>query len=287
MQNQSIFERPTVATIDDRIGFVVASTHQGTFILNRFDYLEWRQEGDQIRVDGGPNIAGVAAYLLSRGRYDEEEAQSICGFLGLRRKHHGDGVVALDVGANIGVFTVVWARHMTGWGHVVAVEPQARIYYALCGNIAINNCWNAQAIHAAISDGYGWFEFAEPDYRRQGAFGAFELKTSYVPGQEADPGRLARVESIPIDQMGLPRLDFLKIDIEGMECEALRGAAETIRKYKPVISIEVMRDDNREIEPLLREFGYTPPSCPERARRQLIVWHPDDPISADLVNARA
>ena len=286
MQNQSIFERPIPCSIDDRVGFVIASTHQGTFILNRFDYLVWDQDGDQIRTGTGPNVAGVGAYLLEVGRYDEDEGQSVCRILDLRRKHHGDGVIALDVGANIGVFSVLWSRHMTGWGGLLAIEPQERIYYALCGNIAVNNCWNAQAIRVAISDKNEWFEFAEPDYRKLGTFGAFELRTGHVPGQEDIPGRKARVEAIPIDKMHLPRLDFLKIDIECMECEALRGAADTIRKYKPVISVEVMRDDNREIDPLLREFGYTPPSRPERDRRQLIVWHPDDPISVDLVNAR-
>jgi FkbM family methyltransferase len=58
--------------------------------------------------------------------------------------------VAIDCGANIGVHTTQWARLMTGWGRVVAFEPQERIYYALAGNIAINNCFNVRAIHAAV-----------------------------------------------------------------------------------------------------------------------------------------
>ena len=62
-----------------------------------------------------------------------------------RRRRRG-----VDCGANIGVRTVEWAKGMTGWGTVVAIEAQERIYYALAGNITINNCFNAHAIHAAV-----------------------------------------------------------------------------------------------------------------------------------------
>ena len=50
---------------------------------------------------------------------------------------HGDGVVAVDGGANIGVHTIEWATAMTGWGSVIAIEPQERIYYALAGTLWI------------------------------------------------------------------------------------------------------------------------------------------------------
>ena len=47
-------------------------------------------------------------------------------------------------GANIGVHTVEWARHMYGWGNVIAIEAQERLYYSLCGNISLNNCLNVR-----------------------------------------------------------------------------------------------------------------------------------------------
>jgi FkbM family methyltransferase len=51
--------------------------------------------------------------------------------------------VAIDCGANIGTHTIEWAKKMTGWGAVIGIEAQERIFYALAGNIAINNCFNA------------------------------------------------------------------------------------------------------------------------------------------------
>ncbi len=96
--------------------------------------------------------------------------------LDLRRKYHGDGVVAIDCGANLGVHTVEWAKHMSGWGVVLAFEAQERIYYALAGNIAINNCFNARAIHAAVTNRSGRMKMPKPNYLANSSFGSLELK---------------------------------------------------------------------------------------------------------------
>jgi hypothetical protein len=49
----------------------------------------------------------------------------------LRRQYFKDGVVVIDCGANIGAHTIEWGKRMTGWGSVLAIEAQERIYYAL------------------------------------------------------------------------------------------------------------------------------------------------------------
>ena len=85
-------------------------------------------------------------------------------------------MVAIDCGANIGVHTVEWATAMTGWGSVVAIEAQERIYYALAGNIAINNCFNAIALHAAVSSETGIMQIPNPDYFTPSSFGSLELR---------------------------------------------------------------------------------------------------------------
>jgi hypothetical protein len=64
------------------------------------------------------------------------------------------------------------------------------------------------------------------------------------------------VEAITIDSMNLPRLDFLKLDIEGFELNAIRGAKETIKKYKPylwveyhILGLDAIRNCLNEISP--------------------------------------
>ena len=123
-----------------KIAFILASTDHGTLIVNRFDY----------RMVNATTGFGVGYSLLENSCYEPQEGSAAMQLLALRRQHFGDGVVAVDCGANIGVHTVDWAKGMTGWGSVVAIEAQERIYYALAGNISINNCFNAHAIHAAV-----------------------------------------------------------------------------------------------------------------------------------------
>src|SRR5262245_52177617 len=126
---------PMTANPVRKLPVVLAATDHGTMIVNRFDY-------HMIDKDRG---FGVGLDILNTAAFDRDGVEFAGGLLALRRQYFGDGVVAIDCGANIGVFTVEWAREMTGWGSVIAIEAQERIYYALAGNIAINNCLNARA----------------------------------------------------------------------------------------------------------------------------------------------
>src|SRR5262249_49952397 len=119
---------------------------------------------------------GVGFELLEKSAYEPAEVNMMLTLLDLRRACYGDGVVGVDCGANIGIHTVEWSRHMTGWGRVLAIEAQERIYYALAGNIAINNCFNARAIHAAVAGDSGTMKMPSPDYLVPTSFGSLELR---------------------------------------------------------------------------------------------------------------
>jgi FkbM family methyltransferase len=169
-------------------------------------------------------------------------------------------VVAFDGGANIGVHAVEWSRLMRDWGSVIAVEAQERVFYALAGNIALQNCFNVRALWAALADVPGELSFPEPDYRKQASFGSFELKarvgTEFI-GQPIDYGKpTSTVRQTTIDSLGLERLDLLKLDVEGMEAEALQGAAETIARCKPILFVETIKSDKEAIAAALTNEGY-------------------------------
>jgi FkbM family methyltransferase len=230
--------------------FVLVSTDHGTLIVNRNDYRMVSQNAGY----------GVGFQLLNASSYDQAEVSSTLTLLSSRRTDYGDGVVAIDCGANIGVHTIEWARFMTGWGSVHAFEAQEKIYYALAGNIALNNCFNVTARLAAVSDTCGRLAVPEVDYSIPSSFGSLELipadSNEYI-GQNIDYSRAARhVDMLTLDSLELARIDLIKIDVEGMELQVLEGARESIRRSKPHLVVETIKGDEKSILELLEAEGY-------------------------------
>jgi FkbM family methyltransferase len=240
----------TVQTAARKIAFVLASSEHGTMIVNRLDY----------RAIDGSGVIGVAFQILESGSFDIREVKLALELLRLRHKYYGDGAVAFDCGANIGVHTIEWAKMMTGWGSVIAIEAQERIYYALAGNIAINNCFNAIAVHGAVSAESGVMQIPTPNYLVPGSFGSLELRQSsrneYI-GQPVDYRNLVNVRKLALDEYNLPRVDLIKIDVEGMEMEVLQGAARSIERSRPVMLIEKIKTDAGQLQQWLEARGYT------------------------------
>jgi len=220
-------------------------------ILNRFDY----------RMVNETNGYGVGYQILEKSAHDAQEVAFAISLLDLRRKYFGDGVVALDCGANIGVHTIEWARKMAGWGSVVAIEAQERIYYALAGNIAINNCFNAKAMFAAVTAEDGTIKIPQPNYLAPASFGSLELRkreNNEFIGQKIDysDDTMSEVRAIRLDSLGLKRIDMIKLDIEGMELDALQGATNSIETCHPILIVESIKTDEGKLLSLLAQHEY-------------------------------
>jgi FkbM family methyltransferase len=235
-----------------KLAFVIAATDHGTMIVSRFDE---HRLADNLGF-------GVGFQLLDTASYDQSDVALLLTVLDLRRRYHGDGVVAVDCGANIGVQTVEWAKHMTSWGVVVAIEAQERIYHALAGNLAINNCFNARAIHAAVTSVPGSMKIPNPNYLAPASFGSLELKKRDEPefiGQDIDysEGKMVDVRAITLDAFNFPRLDLIKIDVEGMELDALAGATKCIATHRPILLIEAIKVDGAKLRAVLESWNYS------------------------------
>jgi FkbM family methyltransferase len=234
-----------------KTAFVLAASDHGTMIVNRLDY----------RMVDQRSGFGVGFQILEGAMFDPEEVDMALSLLDLRRQYFGDGVVALDCGANIGVHTIEWAKRMNGWGNVIAIEAQERLFYALAGNIAINNCFNARAVHAAVAAKVGTMKIPSPDYLSPGSFGSLELKkrdgTEFI-GQPIDysEDKASVIRSITLDSLELARIDLIKIDVEGMEIEAIEGAAGSLAQSHPVLIVEAIKSDKAKLREILGGFGY-------------------------------
>lgn len=257
--------------------FVLVSTNHGPLLVNRHDYV----------LNGSGGGGGVGYELFNHSQFEMEEIAFMKRLLDARRQFHGDGVVALDVGANIGVHTVELARHMHGWGNVVSIEAQERVFYALAGNVTVNNAFNARVIWAAVDREEGYIDIPNLDYFKPSSFGSFEIKRSenahqYI-GQNVDynGGNSIRTRAITIDSLALPRLDFIKMDIEGMEMAALAGAMSTIDTYRPIIFVEYVKSDVNELAALLMSHGYQV----GRMAGNFVAIHAEQPELGTIFNA--
>lgn len=155
---------------------------------------------------------------------------------------------------------VEWARFLYGWSHVVAFEAQEKIYYALCGNIALNNCLNVNALNSAVGNRCGQIDIPEPDYLTPGSFGSLELQASdhnEFIGQPLDyTARTIRIDMVTLDSLNLQRIDLIKLDVEGMEQQVLEGAAGSLERCRPMVFLETLKADMNVTGPWLASRCY-------------------------------
>ena len=191
-----------------------------------------------------PNDTYIGRSLELYGEFSEHEVQ-------LFRTLVGPGQTVLDVGANIGVHTVPLAKLVGPTGRVLAFEPQRGIYYNLCGNVALNNLHQVRCHHAAVGDSAGTIAVPEVDIEAELNFGGIGL-TNVLPSLPSEPVPLLR-----IDDLRLPACHFIKVDVEGMEERVLSGAAETIRRFRPLLYVEDDRPErSADLRACLFELGY-------------------------------
>ena len=145
------------------------------------------------------------------------------------------GMTVVEVGANIGLLTVPFARLVAPGGKVIAFEPQRIVYQMLCGNLALNAITNAFARNSAIGCGLGSITVPPVDYTKPGNFGGVSLR-GWKEGET--------VPMLTIDSLLLDRCDFMKIDVEGMELDVLQGSAQALERFRPRLYVENDRIKN-------------------------------------------
>jgi len=144
------------------------------------------------------------------------------------------GWVVVEAGANIGTHTVALSKLAGASGQVHAFEPQRLVFQTLCANLALNQCANVHARQAGIGRERGRLVVPALDPRVAANFGGVVLGRS--EGDES-------VDVLTIDDLDLPMCHFIKVDVEGMELDVVRGANATLAAYRPVLYLENDRDE--------------------------------------------
>jgi FkbM family methyltransferase len=139
------------------------------------------------------------------------------------------GQLVIDVGANIGTHTIFFAKAVTEQGLVLAFEPQRLAYQNLCANVALNALMNVIAFQQGVGKRAETIQLPMFDPRIDRNFGSIPMR-GHAGGEP--------VQVIRLDDLGLGRCHLIKVDVEGMECDVLEGARQTIAKYRPILFVE-------------------------------------------------
>lgn len=150
-----------------------------------------------------------------------------------RRLKPGDGFI--DVGANIGVFSVL-ASHLVGErGQVVAIEASPAFHHRLVQQARLNGCRNIRAVNAAVSDGPSTLTFVLASSRNMGA-------NSIVP-YDGPAESTFEIDALPLpellDPQEIANARVIKIDVEGAEGGVVRGLVPVLGKLRPDAEITV------------------------------------------------
>jgi len=163
------------------------------------------------------------------------------------------GSVVLDIGANIGYYTLLAASRIGKGGKVIAFEPSAEDIAMLRMSLAVNRFDNV-TIHAkAVAEANGVLSFRMAD-------------SIAVVGRSGPAAKAFQVESVALDSYlkDEPRIDLVKMDIDGGEGLALRGMKQLLKRHRPVLFSEFSPALLRDISGIapeayleeLRSLGY-------------------------------
>lgn len=178
-----------------------------------------------VHTDKYKGMDGLAQQLIFNHSYEPLTTEMF-------KKFVKPGMKVIDVGANIGFYTLLSSTLVKDSGKVYAFEPEPRNYELLLRNISMNEFKNIMPFREAVSDICGWTEL-NIDVIEPGAHSICNVRDSFCAS--------VRVNTTSLDSfaktMRIDSVDFIKIDVEGAEMNVLKGMHEISRSNKNLVMI--------------------------------------------------
>jgi FkbM family methyltransferase len=189
---------------------------------NPTGYVEARAAAFDLKFRG-PSADCIVRHIYRLGAHEPHISRWVIEHIRL-----GSGDIAIDVGANLGWYSVLLSRLSEPGARIFAFEPDPENYQLLCDNVRANSATAVTAVNGALGESAGTAILHR--YKRCNVG-----RHSLVPGSNAG-GEECEVSVQTLDSfclsrgIGDARVRFLKIDVEGFEYEVARGAADLLRR---------------------------------------------------------
>jgi FkbM family methyltransferase len=186
----------------------------------------------------------------------------------------GKGDVCVDIGAHLGYYTLEMSRQTGRSGKVIAIEPMPMFNEVLGKLLQKKKAANVELLQVALGGDGEYVEMGIPKMGNRKQF-------AYARVMSRD-GQYEYLEQVSVkNEQGdrlfsqLPRLDFIKCDVEGLEVKVFSSMLETLSRHRPVLLVELMSKGERiKFFELVRPLGYEP-YCLENGKLNPLDLHGD------------
>jgi FkbM family methyltransferase len=200
---------------------------------------------------------------------------------------HGTSTpLVLDIGANLGAYSIPIAKSIQNiGGKVIGFEPQRIVYYQLCGNVILNRLDNYEAINKAVGDFNGEIEMPDINYDDNSNIGAFSFIKDYREQLNIEQYMKKTTYHVPIvtlDSLLVTQSpDLIKLDVEGFEFSVLKGGANFLENhnYPPILfeawDFQWFEEGKRCLLDFLSFLGY---EISLNIRQEFVAQHPSNKV---------
>lgn len=176
----------------------------------------------------------------------------------LLRDYLKEGMICLDVGANIGYYTLLESKIVGDQGRVIAIEPSPINFQVLEKNLKMANAKNVNSFCLAGGDKNGILKFL---LERQSNLSRILREDEIVKPSDTIVDVPVKKLDLFVEELDLKKLDFLRMDVEGYEYQIYKGFRNSLKKFKPMIQMEfhcmLLGDKKtRKLLCMLKEDGY-------------------------------
>lgn len=199
----------------------------------------------------------IQRHHLAGNLYEREDLEQI-------KKYSGQARVFFDIGSNVGNHAIFMAKVLQAT-KVYSFEANPFAADILEINVSLNrlsHVIDTRYIGMGLGEATGIFTISYPHWKNIGAARLIEAQSrqASAPNRSAAEGVKSEGASVvvcPLDSLNIgAEPDFIKIDVEGMEISVLKGMVETIRRFKPRMSIEVDNSNAGLFDEWLKENDY-------------------------------